>query len=110
MYHATESIKAVRGYKALRRIAGRASVIAPNRVQRQFTVMRARITYTYTRTWQGWLSIWRWLSTSSPQSGGLVDETHAVPETGAGCADDGRMVRKIHRAGHRELRLGPRVW
>ncbi len=52
-------IKAVRGYKAPRRIAGRPSVVAPNRVQRQFTVVRAhqvRVTdITYIRTWQGWL-------------------------------------------------------
>ncbi|MDY4370124.1 IS3 family transposase [Pectobacterium brasiliense] len=49
-------IKAVRGYKAPRRIAGRPSVVAPNRVQRQFTVVRANQTdITYIRTWQGWL-------------------------------------------------------
>ncbi|MGQ8773765.1 IS3 family transposase [Serratia sp. NA_112.1] len=52
-------IKAVRGYKAPRRIAGRPSVIAPNRVQRQFTVVRANQVWvtdiTYIRTWQGWL-------------------------------------------------------
>ncbi|WP_308380867.1 IS3 family transposase [Serratia marcescens] len=52
-------IKAVRGYKALRRIAGRPSVVAPNRVQRQFTVVRANQVWvtdiTYIRTWQGWL-------------------------------------------------------
>ena len=34
-------IKAVRGYKAPHRIAGRPSVVVPNRVQRQFTVVRA---------------------------------------------------------------------
>lgn len=34
-------IKAVLGYKAPRRIAGRPSAIAPNCVQRQFTVVRA---------------------------------------------------------------------
>ena len=34
-------IKALRGYKVPRRIAGRLSVVAPNRVQRQFTVVRA---------------------------------------------------------------------
>lgn len=34
-------IKAVRGYKVPRRIAGRPSVVASNRVQRQFTVVRA---------------------------------------------------------------------
>ncbi len=52
-------IKAVRGYKAPRRIAGRPSVVAPNRILRQFTVVRANqiwITYiTYIRTWQVWL-------------------------------------------------------
>ncbi|WP_254524616.1 IS3 family transposase [Klebsiella pneumoniae] len=52
-------IKAVRGYKAPRRISGRPSVIAPNRVQRQFTVVRANQVWvtdiTYIRTWQGWL-------------------------------------------------------
>ncbi|BCZ39113.1 transposase [Serratia marcescens] len=52
-------IKAVRGYKAPRRIAGRASVVAPNRVQRQFTVVRANQVWvadiTYIRTWQEWL-------------------------------------------------------
>lgn len=31
-------IKTVRGYKAPRRIAGRPSVVAPNRIQRQFTL------------------------------------------------------------------------
>ncbi|WP_342656200.1 IS3 family transposase [Pantoea sp. RSPAM1] len=52
-------IKAVRGYKAPRRIAGRPLVVAPNRVQRQFTVVRANQVWvtdiTYIRTWQGWL-------------------------------------------------------
>ncbi|WP_313055596.1 IS3 family transposase [Atlantibacter hermannii] len=52
-------IKAVRGYKAPRRIAGRPSVVAPNRVQRQFTAVRANQVWvtdiTYVRTWQGWL-------------------------------------------------------
>ncbi|MCK6879991.1 IS3 family transposase [Enterobacter bugandensis] len=52
-------IKAVRGYKAPRHITGRPSVVAPNRVQRQFTVVRANQVWvtdiTYIRTWQGWL-------------------------------------------------------
>lgn len=52
-------IKSVQGYKAPRRIAGRPSVVAPNRVQRQFTVTRANQVWvtdiTYIRTWQGWL-------------------------------------------------------
>ena len=52
-------IKAVRGYKAPCRIAGRPSAVASNRVQRQFNVVRAYqvlITdMTYIRTLQGWL-------------------------------------------------------
>lgn len=52
-------IKAVRGYKAPRRIAGRPSVVDPHRVQRQFTVIRANQVWvtdiTYIRTWQSWL-------------------------------------------------------
>jgi putative transposase len=52
-------IKALRGYKAPRRIAGRPSIIAPNKLQREFTVAqpdRVWVTdITYVRTWQGWL-------------------------------------------------------
>lgn len=52
-------IKAVRGYKAPRHITGRPSIIAPNRLNREFTVEapdRAWVTdITYLRTWQGWL-------------------------------------------------------
>jgi len=52
-------IRALRGYKAPRHIAGRPSIIAPNRLQREFTVEqpdRAWVTdITYIRTWQGWL-------------------------------------------------------
>jgi putative transposase len=53
------NIKALRGYKAPRHIVGRPSIIAPNRLQREFTVEhpdRAWVTdITYIRTWQGWL-------------------------------------------------------
>ncbi len=52
-------IKALRGYKAPRRVAGRPSLIAPNRLNRAFTAERpdqAWVTdITYIRTWQGWL-------------------------------------------------------
>ena len=52
-------IKALRGYKAPRTIAGRPSIIAPNQLQREFTVEcpdTAWVTdITYVRTWQGWL-------------------------------------------------------
>ena len=53
------NIKALRGYKAPRTIAGRPSIIVPNHLDRQFTVHepdRAWVTdITYIRTWQGWL-------------------------------------------------------
>ena len=52
-------IKAVRGYKAPWHITSRPSIIAPNHLQRQFTVDapdKAWVTdITYIRTWQGWL-------------------------------------------------------
>ncbi|SUD31473.1 putative transposase [Pseudomonas fluorescens] len=52
-------IKALRGYKAPRPIAGRPSIIAPNHLSRAFTVdapNKAWVTdITYIRTWQGWL-------------------------------------------------------
>ena len=55
----TNKIRAMRGYKSPRRIAGRPSIIVPNRLNRQFTVDvpdRAWVTdITYLRTRQCWL-------------------------------------------------------
>jgi putative transposase len=55
----TNKIKAIRGYKAPRPIAGRPSILSPNRLNREFTVSapnQAWVTdITYIRTWQGWL-------------------------------------------------------
>lgn len=52
-------IKAIRGYKTPRVIAGRPSIIAPNKLQREFTVAQTDVVWvadiTYLRTWQGWL-------------------------------------------------------
>ena len=52
-------IKVLRGYKAPRAIAGRPSIIAPNKLQRAFTVEQPDSVWvtdiTYIRTWQGWL-------------------------------------------------------
>jgi putative transposase len=52
-------IKAIRGYKTPRHIAGRPSIITPNHLNRVFTVDtpdRFWVTdITYIRTWQGWL-------------------------------------------------------
>jgi putative transposase len=56
---AENGIKPVRGYKKPRSIAGRPSIIAPNRLQRAFTVDAPNKVWvtdiTYIRTWQGWL-------------------------------------------------------
>jgi putative transposase len=52
-------IKPVRGYKGPRTVAGRPSIIASNRLQREFTVHAANKVWvtdiTYIWTWQGWL-------------------------------------------------------
>jgi len=52
-------IRAIHGYKIPRGAYGRPSIIAPNKLQREFTVEhpdRAWVTdITYIRTWQGWL-------------------------------------------------------
>lgn len=52
-------IQAIHGYKKPRIIQGRPSILAPNTLQREFTVSRpdnAWVTdITYIRTWQGWL-------------------------------------------------------
>ena len=52
-------IKAARGYKRPRYVAGKPSILTPNHLQREFTVDhpdRVWVTdITYIRTWQGWL-------------------------------------------------------
>lgn len=53
------NINALRGYKAPRIIHGRPSIIAPNTLDRKFTVEGPDMAWvtdiTYIRTWQGWL-------------------------------------------------------
>lgn len=52
-------IQAIRGYKSTKAVKGRLSILAPNRVNREFTVDAPDrvwvIDITYIRTWQGWL-------------------------------------------------------
>lgn len=52
-------IKAIHGYKIPRGPYGRPSIIAPNKLQREFTVDKPDRVWvtdiTYIRTWQGWL-------------------------------------------------------
>lgn len=53
------NIKAIRGYKAPRVTRGRPSIIASNKLNREFTVHSPNQVWltdiTYLRTWQGWL-------------------------------------------------------
>ena len=55
----SHGIRAIRGYKLPRNVISMPSVLAPNRLQRQFTVPwpdHAWVTdITYIRTWEGWL-------------------------------------------------------
>ena len=55
----SNKIKALRGYKAPRAVAGRPSLIAPNTLNREFRVSEPDLAWvtdiTYIRTWQGWL-------------------------------------------------------
>ncbi len=52
-------IKAIRGYRSPKAVKGRPSILAPNRVNREFTVDAPDLVWvtdiTYIRTWQGWL-------------------------------------------------------
>ena len=52
-------ISAIRGYRRPRAVAGAPAAIAPNRLQREFTVQQKDKSWvtdiTYIRTWQGWL-------------------------------------------------------
>jgi len=52
-------IQGIRGYKKPQTTSGRASIIAPNTLQREFTVEQPDTIWvtdiTYIRTWQGWL-------------------------------------------------------
>ena len=55
----THKIKAIVGYKSHRNVIGRPSIVAPNTLNREFTVNSPNIAWvtdiTYIRTWQGWL-------------------------------------------------------
>lgn len=54
-------IQAIRGYKSPKAVKGRPSILAPNRVNREFTVDAPDCVWvtdiTYIRTWQGWLHL-----------------------------------------------------
>lgn len=102
-------IKALRSYKAPRRIAGRPSVVAPNRVQRQFTVVRANqvcvTDITYIRNWQGWLYLAVVIDLFARNVVGWTMKP-TLSRTGNGCTNDGRVASKTGRRGYRTQRSG----
>lgn len=55
----SNNIQAIHGYKKPKIINGRPSILAPNKLSREFTVQTADTVWvtdiTYIRTWQGWL-------------------------------------------------------
>lgn len=93
-------IKAVRGYKA-----PQPSVVAPNRVQRQFTVVRANQVWvtdiTYIRTWQGWLYLAVVIELFARNVVGWSMKP-TLSRTRAGRSDDGRVASKTGRRGYRK--------
>jgi len=120
-------IKALRGYKAPRAIAGRPSIIAPNRLQREFTVEQPDTVWvtdiTYIRTWQGWLYLavvvdlysrkvvgWSMKPTLAAQGRGLVNEADAGARAGAGCPDHGRLATPPEKQCDGTLGSGLTIW
>ena len=89
----TSRIKAIRGYRAPRHGLGMPSTIAPNRLQRRFTVDQPDYAWvtdiTYIRTWEGWLYLCS--SHGPPQSNDhrLVDAAHACSRHRSGRTLDG---------------------
>ena len=71
-------IKAIRGYKSPKSVKGRPSILAPNRVNQEFTVDapdRLWVTdITFIRKWQGWLYLAVVLDLHSRGVVGLVNE------------------------------------
>lgn len=106
-------IKALGGYKAPRLIAGRPSIIAPNHLNREFTVdapNKAWVTdITYIRTWQGWLYLAVVVDLYARKVGRLVDEADTGPRAGSGRTAHGALAAQAQESGHRSLRSGQPV-
>jgi hypothetical protein len=103
-------IRALRGYKAPCPIAGRPSIIAPNRLNRKFTVDapdQAWVTdITYIRTWQGWL----YLAVVVDLYSRMVNETLLVTRTCTGCSADGGMASPPQKGCHCPFRSRQPIW
>lgn len=98
-----DRIKAVRGYKAPRRIAGRPSVVAPNLVQRQFTVVRPPVSGSpilLISAPQGWLYLAVVIDLFARNVVGWSMKP-TLTRTGARRADDGGLAPKTRQRGYR---------
>jgi putative transposase len=106
-------IKALRGYKKPRAIAGRPSIIAPYHLQREFTVDAPNKVWvtdiTYIRTWQGWLYLAAVLDLYARKVV-VVHEGHAGQGTGARRFADGGLVPQASAARPGPQRPGQPIW
>ena len=109
----SNNTSAVCGYKAPRTISGRPSIIAANRLQREFTVElpdRAWVTdITYIRTWQGWL----YLAVVIDLYSRKVVGWSMKPTLAKNLLLDALMMavwRRKPKTRHRSLRSGLAIW
>jgi putative transposase len=103
-------IKAIRGYKSPRAIAGRPSIIAPNHLQRAFTVDAPNTVWvtdiTYIRTWQGWLYLAVVVNLFARRIVGWSMSASLSRRTRSGRNAHGRVAQKTWQAGRRALGPG----
>ncbi len=103
-------IKAIRGYKAPRAIAGRPSIIAPNKLLREFTVEQPDTVWVTDITYihlAGLAISGRGGGPLLAQNRRLVDEADPCPRGSIGCTGHGRVASSPEGACHRTL--GPRL-
>lgn len=90
------NIQAIRGYKSPRRIVGRPSIVAPNRLERKFTVdtpdQALGHGYHLSAHLAGLALPGGGHRSALAQGGGLVDETDLGPRVSAGCIADGLVA------------------
>ena len=106
-------IKALRGYKAPRPIKGRPSIIAPNHLNRTFTVDAPNKVWvtdiTYIRTARLVVLGCR-AGSLCAQGSRLVNETDASQGVGVGCFADGHVASQAQTPSARPLRPRQSIW
>jgi putative transposase len=110
----SHDIQAVHEYKKPRIIHGRPSILAPNTLQREFTVSQPETAWvtdiTYIRTWQGSLYLAVVVDLYSRKVIGWSMEAHTGPGHCSGRPHDGPMATKTPATGSRSFRPGLPVW